>query len=395
MATIALYANKINQMSGLISSAKKAVGGLNTQLATLKRKCEKVNASVCNLDDVISSISASTQTQEEKVTALETFGENVDQFAEDTARIDDQVADKVNKNKEDFYSKYSYLKPDCEKSGWEKFCDGCKDALEWCKEHWEAIVTIVAAVVAAVVIIVAAVATLGAAAVVVAALIGAAVGLLGQLLADTISFITTGLSKGEWKWPGTWEDYVGAIFGGAVGGILMCISPTTFAIPITSFVTTLFTEGLKGLTGESSKSLGEMWLEATVDGLIGFVFGKAFDFASGKLAKFLSDKIPFLGRLAGQGSYGAAFKAVLTKLKNGTIGRISWKTVRNGVVSKLFDDGIEKILAGVGFMQVIKNGVTPVLKDIITIIPTVIQLTPVVPVITPFPGIRLLPMRVP
>ena len=33
-----------------------------------------------------------------------------------------------------------YLKPECEKSGWEKFCDGLKKVGDWCKEHWKEIV---------------------------------------------------------------------------------------------------------------------------------------------------------------------------------------------------------------------------------------------------------------
>ena len=32
------------------------------------------------------------------------------------------------------------MKPECEKSGWEKFKDGCKKVGEWCKEHWKELV---------------------------------------------------------------------------------------------------------------------------------------------------------------------------------------------------------------------------------------------------------------
>ena len=49
----------------------------------------------------------------------------------------------MNKRKDDFYDQYKYLKPDCEKNGWEKFKDGVKKAGEWCKEHWKIIVTVV------------------------------------------------------------------------------------------------------------------------------------------------------------------------------------------------------------------------------------------------------------
>ena len=44
------------------------------------------------------------------------------------------------------------MKPECEKSRWEKFEDGCKKVGEWCKEHWKAAITIVI-VIAAVILV--------------------------------------------------------------------------------------------------------------------------------------------------------------------------------------------------------------------------------------------------
>jgi len=57
------------------------------------------------------------------------------------------VAQLINERKENFYKEYYYLKPENEKSGWEKFKDGFKSAAEWCKENWKSIVKIVAAAV--------------------------------------------------------------------------------------------------------------------------------------------------------------------------------------------------------------------------------------------------------
>ncbi len=51
-------------------------------------------------------------------------------------RIDGDVADVINKSKNDFYEKYEYLKPDIEKSWLEEKVD---NACEWCKEHWKEI----------------------------------------------------------------------------------------------------------------------------------------------------------------------------------------------------------------------------------------------------------------
>ena len=73
-------------------------------------------------------------------------------------RIDGDVADVINKSKNDFYEKYEYLKPDIEKSWLEEKVD---NACEWCKEHWKEILITVTIVIGAVLAIVAVVASGG------------------------------------------------------------------------------------------------------------------------------------------------------------------------------------------------------------------------------------------
>ena len=161
MATIALYAGKLNQMPGLIKDAKKSVDKLKTELSDLQKKAYNVDSSVCDLSEVISSIQASAQTQEDRIAALENFQANSEEFICEVVRIDQNVADTVNQNKENFFKQYEYLKPECEKSGWEKFCDKLEAIGEWCKKHWKLIVTVVVVVVAVVLIVATAGATLG------------------------------------------------------------------------------------------------------------------------------------------------------------------------------------------------------------------------------------------
>ena len=212
MATIALYANKLNQMPGLVKDVKKTVTDYTSELFSIRKKSLQVNKSICNLDDVISSIQASTRTQEEKADALNELDRKSEQFIVDTARIDEEVADLVRQRKDDFYEKYSYLKPECEKSGWEKFCDGCQKAKEWCKEHWKLLVTIV--------IVIAAVAVIvffpAAAPILMLAAKGAIIGAVsGGLLGGVTSLIA-----GEDFWKG-FEDgaFSGAISGAIFGGL--------------------------------------------------------------------------------------------------------------------------------------------------------------------------------
>lgn len=370
MATITLYADRVNQMPGLIRGAKTAVSNLNTQLNTLKKKCEKVNANVCNIEDVIRSISASTRTQEEKISTLETFCEDVEQFAQDTAEIDEDVAELINEKKDDFYEEYSYLKPDCEKSIWEKFCEGLKKVGKWCKEHWESIVTVLVAVIAAAAIIIASILTFGAVAVGVAALVGAAVGLVGKLLGDTIAFVKQGITTGKWEWGASgWEyfiEVVGAIFGGAMGGIMTLFFGPAGASAADSIFSSLLTDGLKGIFDMQDKTLDEIFLGAMLEGAMAAALGKLLEGPTNQVSKLLSDKIPALKRLAGKGSFDASYKMVLTKLKKDLIENVSIKTIRNGVISNLVGDFAKNVLSGFGVTEGIKDLVMPNLKNLLS-----------------------------
>lgn len=120
MATITLYANKVNQMPGFLKDARKSVVDYKSELEALRKNTVKINRSVCDLDEVINGIRSSTLVQEEKAAALDALGQRCEQFIEETARTDLSVADAVRKGKEDFYEAYPYLKPEGEKNGWER-----------------------------------------------------------------------------------------------------------------------------------------------------------------------------------------------------------------------------------------------------------------------------------
>lgn len=137
MPTITLSAGKVNQMLGLLSSTKKSVQDYVASLKSLEARILTIDGGACNVEDLIRSIRSSTQVQEAKAEALGALEESVDEFVADVVRIDCAVADIINRGKEDFYEEHPYLRPDCEKNGWERFKDGCKKVWEWCREHWE------------------------------------------------------------------------------------------------------------------------------------------------------------------------------------------------------------------------------------------------------------------
>lgn len=213
MATIALYANKINSMPGLVKDIRNSVNDLKSEFMTLKSKSQSINRNICNLDDVISSISTSTQTQEDKMDALNNLAENIKEFASDVERIDNNVATMINKSKNDFYDKYDYLKPEnIFEMIWESCKSGLETAAEWCKEHWKLVVTVVLVVAAVVVLVVLA----GVGGPIAAVLVMAAKGLL--IGAATGGLIGGGINLISGK--SFWEGFEDGAFGGAIAGAI-------------------------------------------------------------------------------------------------------------------------------------------------------------------------------
>ena len=93
-------------MSSLIGEVKKSVEDYSSELFSLKSKALNIRKSVCDLDDVIEMVQTSAQIQDEKMESLETLRRKTEEFVEEVIRIDEEVADAINQNKEDFYNKY-------------------------------------------------------------------------------------------------------------------------------------------------------------------------------------------------------------------------------------------------------------------------------------------------
>ena len=126
-----------------ISSNPLTINNLNAQLGTLKNTLQGVDSSTCNLQDTVDSISSSSKSEKDKVEDLKRLNSRLTEFIEMTTRRDSSAKSEIERAKKDFYTKYSYLKPECEKSRMEKIVDAMKKACEWCKEHWKLLVTIV------------------------------------------------------------------------------------------------------------------------------------------------------------------------------------------------------------------------------------------------------------
>ena len=136
MSTIALYTTEINRMPTLFQNLKHSVIGYQAEMASLKANILTIPNSICNMEDIISSIQASTQTQEQKAESIDLFDRSNEEFVHDVIAIDSKVSDIVNQRKEDFYATYAYLKPECEKNWTDKAGDWFVSAGEWCREQW-------------------------------------------------------------------------------------------------------------------------------------------------------------------------------------------------------------------------------------------------------------------
>lgn len=215
MSTITLYAGKINQLPGLIKDVKAAVSDYKEDLFKLQNKSLTINKNVCDLDEVVNSIKASTKTQEDKIVSLDTLKSQSEEFVSEVVRIDEDVADIINERKDEFYEEYSYLKPECEKSWREKAGEWFGSAVDWCKDNWKSVCKIVAAVVIIVALGVATVFTGGMVGVLVAGAFWGA--LAGGLLGGIAGGIASARNGGSIL-DGIADGMLGGTVSGAITG---------------------------------------------------------------------------------------------------------------------------------------------------------------------------------
>lgn len=223
MATITLFANKINDLPELVRNARSSVDTFKEDLSSLITSALKVDGDVCSLEDTISSLRSSTDTQEDKSSVVGNIADDIERFSSEVVSVDDDVAEVITSSKDDFYDTYDYLTPECEqeeKSWWEKFKDGLKAVGEWCKEHWKDLVKIAVAVVIVIALTIATIATGGAAGGVLGFILAGA--LKGAIIGGITSAIMgAGISAVKHRiTTGSWEGIGNAMFSGMADGLL-------------------------------------------------------------------------------------------------------------------------------------------------------------------------------
>ena len=198
---------------------------MDVQLGTLKNTLQGVDSSTCNLQDTVDSISSSSKSEKSKIDDLKKLNNKLSEFIETASRKDSAAEEEIKKSKEDFYTKYSYLKPECEKSVIEHICDGVQSAAEWCKEHWRFIATVVLVAVAVVLLCTGVGSGLGAA-IIAGACWGAILGAVIGGVAGGINSAIKGGSFFDGFESGAFDGAVGGAIGGAItGGLTFVAGP--------------------------------------------------------------------------------------------------------------------------------------------------------------------------
>ena len=346
MATITLYKDKINGVGGLIDDIIKSSNNLNVQVGTLKNTLQGVDSSTCNLQDTIDSISSSSKSESDKVEDLKRLNGKLTEFIEMTARRDSSAESEINKAKEDFYTKYSYLKPECEKSTWEHICDGLKSACEWCKEHWKLLATI-ALVIGAIAVIVF---TSGTALGPIAALfVAAAKGLLIGAAVGGISGGVFSAISGKSFFDGFEEGaFSGAISGAIAGG--MCSWLSGAGETALSIGKQMVVGGIGDVGASFLNDFGDIIIKGKNMSFSDILINTGFSFGVGALStgatNYLSSRFPLRinGINKGRGSWEHVWKTQsIRSLRHGS--RVQIKTIMKGLgadfVDGMWDYGFE------------------------------------------------------
>ena len=336
MSTIVLYKDRLNGINTYINDVTNSCDSLSTQLNSLKSILQGVSSNSCNLQDTVNNISSSTKTEKDKVKDLKKLNKKIGEFISVTVKKDNSVKEQIEKTKEEFYTKYSYLKPECEKNGLEKVCDGLKSAVRWLVDNIKEILVVGLAVLAVVAVVALAIATFGLGAVAIATVVGAAAGLASQLITD----IASGFVTGKFKFSSI-QEYMASAVGGAIGGIIML--PTGGVTVVSVFASKVFGNFALAATADVfvSTSLSEGIPMILSKERLSLALAKGFDGFTTKFNKGLKNTgFKITERFAGSHSYRADYSRSIKRLIHGnsSFKNITYKTYRNGFMAEMTEN---------------------------------------------------------
>ena len=154
----------------------------------------------------------------------------------------------------------------------------------------------------------------------IAAGVGALVSLTSQFTSDLISS-----AKNKSFQLSNWQTYVGAAVGGAAGGVATVCAGSAIGGAVGSGVSTLVGQVLENNSGGEKRSTKDILWNTVTQAAIGGIFGKA-------------DLIKVKGVTSGRNSFSAVYRSGLTKLKNHTAKKMSFKVMFKGFASGYISD---------------------------------------------------------
>lgn len=128
MATISITGNTLSASLGLgsftdvgdaLTNAKTKTSDLRKGLESLKGKID----AACAAADITSSenyVKKAEKRESTKKSSLSLAYDKLNTLISNVGTVDNKVSKKVEQLKNDFYKKYDYLKPECEKANWKK-----------------------------------------------------------------------------------------------------------------------------------------------------------------------------------------------------------------------------------------------------------------------------------
>jgi len=146
MSTISLYQGKFSQMSGMLSNTSTSINCIKTSFDVFKSRALSIDSKVCQMDNTINMINKTYENLNDFDSLLNDLDKQLGEFEEQVIKIDNSAGELIKSKKNDFYDKYSYLKPDCEKNFWQKAGDKLKKVFNWIVECWKEIVIAITAI---------------------------------------------------------------------------------------------------------------------------------------------------------------------------------------------------------------------------------------------------------
>ena len=164
---------------------------------------------------------------------------------------------------------------------------------------------------------------------IIAGAVGAVVGVASQFISD----VTVNVLSGSWQ-ISSWQTYVGAGIGGAIGGVgTLYLGPVAGAA-IGSGSSTLIGKTLENITGAQSHTAKEIIEDTVFDATLGAISSNLFPVKAG-------------GITTGRNNMSSVYKSGLTKLKNKTASRMSVKVMGKGTISSFVSDLGVSVIMGI------------------------------------------------